>query len=699
MTTRTTVRALALASASALAFAASAFAQPAALSAGARADVVELDDITVIATKTREPAIDAKAAVSTLRSAELARIAPRRISDVFEALPGIDATQEQPNDPSTSINIRGLQDFGRVAVIVDGARQNYQRSGHEANGSFFLDPELISGVDVVRGPVANVYGSGAIGGVASFDTKTADDVLAPGDKVGALINGSAASNTNELMGSTFLAARAGDAADVVFGGVNRHSKEYEDGHGDTVVDSGADIKSGMGKLRVRPGDGHEITLSGIVYEAGFTNGASNRRVDHDVKQQQATAKWTFASPDNPLIDLSASAYWTHTKDDQLRLTSGAFNAPAGSAVLFDIETIGIDLHNTSRFQQGAFAHAVTYGVDAFRDEVEVEDQFGNNAAFTPSGRRTVSGGFAQWQVKYAEWIELIGGLRYDRYEMKSGDNKADGDRLSPKGTLAVTPLSWLTVYGTYAEGYRAPSLSETVVDGVHPAVIPGVPGSTFSILPNPDLKPEIGRTKEIGVNVKYDNLFAANDHLRIKANVFQNDVDDYIDIVETPGKLVPPFPGGPPVVPLPNFQYQNIAKARIKGFEFESSYDAGHVFGALSYAYQDGENRKTNDDLISVQPQKISGTIGFRAFEQRLTAGLRWTWYGKKDAGDTVSSAAKTPAFNKIDLFASYAINENASAYLNLNNVTDKDYTRYLSSDASPGFVAKAGLKVRFGVM
>ncbi len=25
----------------------------------------------------------------------------------------------------TSINIRGLQDFGRVAVVVDGARQNY----------------------------------------------------------------------------------------------------------------------------------------------------------------------------------------------------------------------------------------------------------------------------------------------------------------------------------------------------------------------------------------------------------------------------------------------------------------------------------------------------------------------------------------------------------------------------------------------
>ncbi len=93
-----------------------------------------------------------------------------------------------------SVNIRGLQDFGRVAVVVDGARQNYQRSGHNANGSFFLDPELIGGIDVVRGPTANIYGSGAIGGVASFRTKDIEDVVRPGERWGIDIAGMGGSN-------------------------------------------------------------------------------------------------------------------------------------------------------------------------------------------------------------------------------------------------------------------------------------------------------------------------------------------------------------------------------------------------------------------------------------------------------------------------------------------------------------------------
>jgi hemoglobin/transferrin/lactoferrin receptor protein len=698
MTIAVRLRTLALASASALVFATPGFAQQAA--APPAEEPSTLEPITVLATKTREETIDAKAAVSSLREKDLARIGPRRVSDVFEALPGVDATQEEPDDPATSISIRGLQDFGRVAVIIDGARQDYQRSGHNANGMFYLDPEMISSVDVVRGPVANVFGSGAIGGVVSIDTKTADDVLKAGEKAGVLFNGSAASNTGELMGSTFVGARAGDAADIVVGGVKRHSNSYDDGDGDKVQDSGQSVESGMAKLRIRPADGHELTFSGLVYGADYTNGAWGppaRRVKHDVDQKQASVKWTYASPDNPLIDLSTSAYWTRTEDDQERLTSGAFGATAGSNLFFKIDTIGADIHNSSRFTTGDIENTLTYGADVFRDKVHVDDSEGTNDLFTPTGERTVSGGFAEWQAKY-NWLELIGGLRYDHYELKGdtvdGRIKVDKGRLSPKGTIAVSPLAWLTFYGTYAEGYRSPSVTETLISGEHPNVAGGAPGFSFFLLPNPNLKPETGRTKELGVNVKYDDVFTADDKVRLKASVFRNDVSDFIDLVDQPPS------GGF----LPDFKYENIAKARIKGFELEGQYDMGSAYGLLAYAYQHGRNKENGGDLVSVQPQKLSTTIGFRALDARLDAGVRWTWYGKRDATDSTlgsfgdDALVKAPSFSRIDLYGSYAISEAATAYVNLNNVTDKKYTRYLASDASPGFVAKAGLKVRFGM-
>ena len=146
--------------------------------------VQSLDTITVAASKTEETAIDALAPVSVVTLEQIQGLQPNRLSDIFYDVPGV-TFQERGDDPATVINIRGLQDFGRVAVVVDGARQNYQRTGHNANGSFFLDPELVGGVDVVRGPTANIYGSGAIGGVVSFRTKDIQDVRASRRDAGA----------------------------------------------------------------------------------------------------------------------------------------------------------------------------------------------------------------------------------------------------------------------------------------------------------------------------------------------------------------------------------------------------------------------------------------------------------------------------------------------------------------------------------
>ncbi|MCA1858490.1 TonB-dependent receptor plug domain-containing protein, partial [Massilia oculi] len=91
--------------------------------AGATAPVQTLDTITVAATKTKERAIDALAPVSAVTLDQIQGLQPNRLSDVFYAIPGV-SFQERGDDPATVINIRGLQEFGRVAVVVDGARQN-----------------------------------------------------------------------------------------------------------------------------------------------------------------------------------------------------------------------------------------------------------------------------------------------------------------------------------------------------------------------------------------------------------------------------------------------------------------------------------------------------------------------------------------------------------------------------------------------
>ncbi len=86
-------------------------------------------------------------------------------------------------------------------------------------------------------------------------------------------------------------------------------------------------------------------------------------------------------------------------------------------------------------------------------------------------------------------------------------------------TIGITPIRGIEFYGTYAQGYRAPSVTETLIQGMHPF-------PSFTFLPNPNLVGEIAHDWEAGVNVKYDNVFRASDSMRGKATVFTNLVDN-----------------------------------------------------------------------------------------------------------------------------------------------------------------------------
>ena len=62
----------------------------------------------------------------------------------------------------------------------------------------FLDPALIKRVEVVRGPGAMLYGSGALGGVISYETVDAADLLMPGKNTGYRVFGTAGTQDHSL---------------------------------------------------------------------------------------------------------------------------------------------------------------------------------------------------------------------------------------------------------------------------------------------------------------------------------------------------------------------------------------------------------------------------------------------------------------------------------------------------------------------
>jgi hemoglobin/transferrin/lactoferrin receptor protein len=715
----------------------SAIALLAATSATAQAQTV-LDTITVVATKTEENVWDTLAPVSIVRREDIERVLPSRVSDAFFGVPGVSFPQ-RGDDPANAINIRGLQDFGRVAVVVDGARQNFQRSGHQANGQFFLDPEMIGGADVVRGPVANIYGSGAIGGVVSFRTKDAEDVLRAGQRWGIVTTGMIGSNDYQGLASAFAAARPNDNVEVIIGGVYRDRDEYKAGGnrlanpynpeaGSTVLNSGYEMGSGLAKLTFRPADGHEIKFSLLGSESSFDNGtpgASNIQTPATINSSNATnyianANYRYHRPDDRLLDFSGNVYWTETELEQTKIggANSSITGNLGSSRSFKTETTGIDLNNTSRFDIGGIHNAFTIGGDYFKDKGKTEDETGVGDLFTPNGERTVGGGFAQLKSNY-QWVEVVSALRYDTYDLTgSNGGGSDGDRFSPKVTVGITPVKWFTVYGSYAEGYRAPTVTETFVTGGHPGCGPGC--SIFEFLQNPDLQPEVGKNKEIGVNLRFDNIWAAGDAWRLKANLFRNDVDNYIDqvavaygstgsggmvcnhtIYSSPGQC---------------YQYQNITKARIEGFELESRYDAGRWFLNASYTLLDGTNESDGGSpLYNIPANTLTGTLGFRFLDNKLTTAINLLSVAPKDPADVPEGSLGSASYNIVNLNVGYRFNEDMAFNATVENLFDEWYApygnytttaRYHTNSSmrsvtvpvpNPGITFKGALTVRFG--
>jgi hemoglobin/transferrin/lactoferrin receptor protein len=658
---------------------------------------IQLDGVIVTSTKTEEGAIDALSGSSALGKEQLdEQFQPTEVSSFLNTIPGV-STSQTGSDTAQSINIRGLQDFGRVNVLVEGARQNFQRSGHNANGAFYLEPEMLGSVDVTRGPTSMIYGSGAIGGVVAFNLLNADDILKPGEYAAVRSRSSYGTNGDGRLQSGTAAVKVGNF-DILGQSNYRESNDYEDGGGNVIEDTGDRTKSNMVNARWRPAPGHQITgtvidLTSDFVERPATVPATLRNTT--VENSQYTLGYTYSRPDTPLLDFSARIYRNDTRLDQSNVTNPlAFRN-------FDLKTEGFDINNTSRFGTGAFKVALTYGVDGVYDTVDTFDTAGYGSALTPGGKRSLEGAFVQSKLTMYEIVDLITAVRYDRYSLDSDVVSSDGDRVSPKVTLGVTPVTGVTLFGTYAEGYRAPSTTETLIDGAHPF-------PAFNLLPNPFLEPETAHNWEAGVNLKFNNVLKPNDAFRGKITAFRNKVDNYIDAVYTDNahNNDPNDPTGcqnPPGFPVcyfdDTFRYENIASALLEGVELEATYDARSWFAIVTAQHINGKNEETGEDLLTVIPDRITGTLGFRFLDNRLVAGTRVSLVESHEGGEGESGSVY-PASNSyalVDLFAQYEINENATLNLNIDNLFDKEYLQYLNQENSPGLNARIGLTMRLG--
>ena len=155
-------------------------------------DAVELDKVTVTATRSEKALSKAPASVTVISAQEIEDGLIKDIKDLVRGEPGVSvrnaparftaAGASTGRDGNAGFNIRGLEG-NRVLIVVDGVRvpDSFAFGAQSVGRGDQVDLDTLKSVEIVRGPASALYGSDGLAGSVSFITKDPSDILKGGD--------------------------------------------------------------------------------------------------------------------------------------------------------------------------------------------------------------------------------------------------------------------------------------------------------------------------------------------------------------------------------------------------------------------------------------------------------------------------------------------------------------------------------------
>jgi hemoglobin/transferrin/lactoferrin receptor protein len=680
------------------------------------------DTVTVYGTSNPLPVFDYPGQVTVIDRDALETLAPSTISDALRDVPGVNFSGG-PRRTGELPSIRGLSGQN-VLILLDGARQSFT-SAHD--GRFFVDPELIGTAEVVRGPASALYGSGAVGGVLAFESVDAADLLRDGETWGARARVGYQSVNEETLASITAFTQQGKFDGIASFGI-RDSGDIELGSGATLP-SDDDIQTALIKgsyvftdaLTIE-GSWQRFTNTAIEPNngqgvAGTGDGVLDREVEKDITTDTFRLGVNYNPEDNDWIDIGFTAYQTSSDVDE-------FDASVPRTTIRDIETTGFSLRNASRFTIGSAETILTVGGDWYKDEqTGTDDQtIDGTRGGVPNGESEFMGVFAQLEsiveTPVGQFV-VIPGIRFDEFDSSSsiapGEENSD-NAVSPRIAASFAPkgAEWLRLFGSYSEGFRAPSINELYLDGVHfqiphPVLFnPAIGSFVFApnnFIPNPDLVPEETQTIEFGTGFDFKNIFDPSDRLQAKVSYFETEADELINlsvnVAPSAGCFIPP-----------NFQpcnfgtseSANVDRAELEGWEGELHYDSDRFVARASFSTIEGTDLSDGSDLGSLTPDRIALDLGVKVPEFNALFGTRIQHAADfeqrvSDGAGAFSIQDERDAYTVVDLYATWRPDriEGLRLDVGVDNIFDENYERVFAGVSQPGTNFKVAASYQFG--
>lgn len=591
-----------------------------------------LDAIQV--TADREVAAD-----TTITRESMDRYQAEDLDDVFAGQPDVNVGGSV--GIAQKVYVRGFED-PLLNVSVDGATQAGALFHH--TGRLAIEPELLKRVEVDAGAGKATAGAGALGGSIRFVTKDPEDLLRPGENVGALIKLGSFSNSDGYKASSTLFGRLNDTWSTLVSVSQTDQERYKDGNGDRVAGTDARQQLGFAKVVGQLSGDQTLKLSHEVrtdegerpQRPQWIVSGFNRLYDMDGRRDTTTLNYGYAPADNLLVDLDLTLYYTESDIEQ--------NVVDRWGRYFgDARSVGGDLRNTSHIGD----HSLTYGVDyredkanaGYADDPRAEEETGD-----------VTGVYLQGDVWLTRSLLLSAGARYDEYRLRdNNEQRFEESEVSPNANLAWEVLTGLTLKAGYAEAFRGPTTHDTFK----------LEGSAN----DPDLQGEKARNTEVGFD------YVAGD-FSLSGEVYRQEVRDAI---------ADPLFG--PIV------YQNIGDLKSDGYLIRTGYRWNALNAGLSFHSNDAE--VDGQPLTVYEHNLLGNTIGdtwTADLSYRWDRDLEFGWQGRFVQGianlETSVGTIDKPGYGVHDVFVHWLPtgSEDLRLTLTVKNVGDKQYLDHASN-------------------
>lgn len=685
---------LLLLSAAILAFPSTAFADEADDQDGRTILVIGKSDgyvatNSVTATKTDTPLIDVPQSISVVTRERLDDQAQRSIADVLRYVPGTTVGQGEGN--RDQITLRGQNTT--ADFFLDGVRDDVQ---------YYRSLYNIERVEILKGPFALIFGRGgsggiinrvqktpsadalAIGGVASVNTFGAWDVSAD---INAPISGNAAfrlnanyeslDNHRDFFGGERYAINPYLAVDL---GQWKLGLSYEYVNDDRVTDRGVpSIATAAGQTNA-PLTGYRDTFFGVpgVNRAGLEAHIVKARLDGELAEnlnwsttllygdydKYYTNVFANGAATGQTGTVALSSYTDPTKRQnfiaQSNLVWDIDFGSIGNKVLFGLE-YG-DQDSTNQRRNGTLSNSTLNLANIVYPTVT----FGALVRNTESNVQFFSA-YAQDQISFGEHVDVVVGLRYDRFEIKGtdliGTPRAFGrtdDKVSPRIGLILKPQENISIYGSYSQSFLPRS------------------GDQFLTLSTTqqNLAPEKFTNYEIGA--KWD----IRPDLNLTLALFQ--LDRTNATTPDPNNVTTTI---------------NVGETRTKGVELGLT---GRITPQWQmsggYTYQDAGLRGNSFVRLAQVPKHQFALWNRYDFNQWVGVGLGVVHQSSQFAAiRTSATTTRLPAFTRVDAALFFKANERLEFQVNVENLLDETYfsDAHNNNNITPGAPINARFTAR----